>query len=136
MFRSGKQPKIRGKNFMTRVTFEPIIHERKKICISKVLFLTLSLLFADQRLTFAMVSVLLGLSVALAPVLQLVPSAILFGIFLYMGVSSINGIQFFDRIFLLLMPVKHHPRVSYVRKVGRLLYLIFLNPLRSVAFNF
>ena len=76
-------------------------------------------LLSDQRLTFAMVSVLLGLSVALAPVLQLVPSAILFGIFLYMGVSSINGIQFFDRIFLLLMPVKHHPRVSYVRKVCR-----------------
>ena len=65
-----------------------------------------------------MVSVLLGLSVLLAPLLKLVPFAVLFGVFLYMGVSSINGIQLFDRLSLLLMPVKHHPSVSYVRKVS------------------
>merc|ERR1711881_235583 len=63
------------------------------------------------------VSVLLLVSVALAPVLKLVPFAILFGVFLYMGVSGMNGVQFFDRIFLMLKPVKHHPPVSYVQKV-------------------
>ena len=47
----------------------------------------------------------------------MVPFAVLFGVFLYMGVSSINGIQFFDRLSLLLLPVKHHPQVSYVRRV-------------------
>merc|ERR1719266_2230135 len=56
-------------------------------------------------------------SVALAPVLKLVPFAILFGVFLYMGVSGMNGVQFFDRVFLTLKPVKHHPPVSYVQKV-------------------
>jgi hypothetical protein len=71
----------------------------------------------DQRLTAFIVSALLGLSVLLAPLLKLVPYAVLFGVFLYMGVSSMNGIQFFDRLSLLLMPVKHHPSVSYVRRV-------------------
>ena len=47
-----------------------------------------------------------------------VPFATLFGVFLYMGVSSINGIQLFDRLILLIVPVKHHPRVSYVRRVS------------------
>ena len=71
----------------------------------------------DQRLSFFLVSLLLGLSVLLSPVLKLVPYAVLFGVFLYMGVSSINGIQLFDRVALLLKPVKYHPTVSYVRKV-------------------
>jgi solute carrier family 4 anion exchanger 2 len=71
----------------------------------------------DQRLSFLLVSILLGLSVLLAPLLKLVPFAVLFGVFLYMGVSSINGIQLFDRLRLLFMPVKHHPSVSYVRRV-------------------
>merc|ERR1719245_2293800 len=61
----------------------------------------------DQRLSFLLVSILLGVSVVLAPVLKMVPYAVLFGVFLYMGVSSINGIQLFDRLALLLMPVKH-----------------------------
>ena len=71
----------------------------------------------DQRLSFLLVSVLLGVSVALGPVLKFVPFAVLFGVFLYMGVSGIAGNQLFDRIFLMLQPVKHHPSVSYVRRV-------------------
>lgn len=42
----------------------------------------------------------------------------LFGIFLYMGVTSLNGIQFYERLHLLLMPPKHHPDVTYVKKVS------------------
>lgn len=41
----------------------------------------------------------------------------LFGIFLYMGVTSLNGIQFYERLQLLLMPPKHHPDLPYVKKV-------------------
>merc|ERR1712107_319960 len=47
----------------------------------------------------------------------LVPFAVLFGVFLYMGVSGMNGVQFFDRVSLCFMPVKHHPTVSYVQNV-------------------
>ena len=28
-----------------------------------------------------------------------------------------NGVQFFDRVFLCFMPRKHHPNVSYVQSV-------------------
>merc|ERR1712051_1100186 len=71
----------------------------------------------DQRMTAFTVSVLLGVSVLLAPILKLVPFAVLFGVFLYMGVSGMNGVQFFDRVSLCFMPVKHHPPVSYVQNV-------------------
>lgn len=50
-------------------------------------------------------------------VLRQVAIAVLFGVFLYMGVASLNGIQFWERIRLLFTPVKHHPDVGYVRKV-------------------
>jgi solute carrier family 4 anion exchanger 2 len=71
----------------------------------------------DQRLTAFAVSVLLGISVLLSPVLKLVPFAVLFGVFLYMGQSGMNGVQFFDRLWLFIKPTKHHPEVSYVRQV-------------------
>lgn len=60
----------------------------------------------------------------MAPLLRLVPMAVVVGIFLYMGVASIDGIQFFDRMKLLFMPVKHHPQASYVRKVRDILFII------------
>ncbi|XP_018565326.1 band 3 anion transport protein isoform X2 [Anoplophora glabripennis] len=71
----------------------------------------------EQRLSALVVSLFVGLSVLMAPFLRLVPMAVVVGIFLYMGVASIDGIQFFDRMKLLFMPVKHHPQASYVRKV-------------------
>ena len=59
----------------------------------------------------------LGISILLGPVLTHVPVSVLFGVFLYMGVASLNGIQFWDRILLLFKPVKHHPDVGYVKRV-------------------
>ena len=61
-----------------------------------------------------------GASVFMGILLRKVPIAVLFGVFLYMGVASLNGIQFWDRILLLLTPVKHHPDTGYVRKVESL----------------
>lgn len=55
-------------------------------------------------------------------VLRQIPLAVLFGIFLYMGVMSLNGIQLTERLILLLMPPKYHPDQNYVRKVGQPLY--------------
>lgn len=52
------------------------------------------------------------------PILKYVPLAVLFGIFLYMGVTSLFGIQLFDRILLLLMPPKYHPKEAYVTRVS------------------
>ncbi|XP_073975521.1 anion exchange protein Ae2 isoform X4 [Rhodnius prolixus] len=79
----------------------------------------------EQRVSALCVSVLVGLSVLMSPLLRLVPMAVLFGVFLYMGISSINGIQFFDRFRLFFMPVKHHPQVAYVRRVQTLKMHLF-----------
>ena len=85
---------------------------------SKKFLLNLNLLFiSDQRVSFSAISLLLGASVVLADALQQVPFAVLYGVFLYMGISGIAGIQLFDRLFLMFMPVKHHPRVGYTRRV-------------------
>ncbi|CAH2103224.1 unnamed protein product [Euphydryas editha] len=71
----------------------------------------------EQRLTGLLVSFLVGISVLASGFLRSVPMAVLFGVFLYMGISALGGIQFWDRCILLLKPVKHHPQVPYVRRV-------------------
>lgn len=71
----------------------------------------------------------------MAPLLRLIPMAVLFGIFLYMGVSSMIGVQLFDRLMdannyfyisitlfyfrlrLFTMPVKYHNSEEYVKRV-------------------
>uniref|UniRef100_A0A8C8E5S9 Anion exchange protein n=1 Tax=Otus sunia TaxID=257818 RepID=A0A8C8E5S9_9STRI len=46
-----------------------------------------------------------------------IPMPVLYGVFLYMGVSSLRGIQFFDRLKLFWMPAKHQPDFIYLRHV-------------------
>ncbi|KAM9200484.1 anion exchange protein 2 isoform 1-T1 [Mergus octosetaceus] len=79
----------------------------------------------EQRVTGLLVAVLVGLSIVIGKLLQQIPLAVLFGIFLYMGVTSLNGIQFYERLQLLLMPPKHHPDVPYVKKVRTLRMHLF-----------
>ncbi|XP_065119543.1 electrogenic sodium bicarbonate cotransporter 4 isoform X1 [Paramisgurnus dabryanus] len=71
----------------------------------------------EQRLTGTLVFVLTGVSVFLAPVLQYIPMPVLYGVFLYMGVASLHGIQFWERIKLYLMPAKHQPDFAFLRHV-------------------
>ncbi|KAK9537913.1 hypothetical protein VZT92_005488 [Zoarces viviparus] len=71
----------------------------------------------EQRLTGLLVAVLVGMSIVMTDVLRLIPLAVLFGIFLYMGVTSLTGIQLYERITLMVTPAKHHPDHTYVTKV-------------------
>uniref|UniRef100_A0A8C5GUM9 Anion exchange protein n=1 Tax=Gouania willdenowi TaxID=441366 RepID=A0A8C5GUM9_GOUWI len=71
----------------------------------------------EQRVTGVFVFVLTGLSVFMSPMLKFIPMPVLYGVFLYMGVASLNGVQFMDRIKLLLMPAKHQPDLVYLRHV-------------------
>uniref|UniRef100_A0A8C6VRU4 Anion exchange protein n=1 Tax=Naja naja TaxID=35670 RepID=A0A8C6VRU4_NAJNA len=71
----------------------------------------------EQRATGVMIFVLMGLSVFITSVLKFIPMPVLYGVFLYMGVSSLNGIQFFDRLKLVGMPTKHQPDFIYLRHV-------------------
>ncbi|KAM9634454.1 electroneutral sodium bicarbonate exchanger 1-like [Morphnus guianensis] len=78
----------------------------------------------EQRVTGLLIFVLMGCSVFFTSVLKFIPMPVLYGIFLYMGVSSLRGIQFFDRLKLFWMPAKHQPDFIYLRHV----------PLRKVHF--
>uniref|UniRef100_A0A4W5LLS6 Anion exchange protein n=1 Tax=Hucho hucho TaxID=62062 RepID=A0A4W5LLS6_9TELE len=71
----------------------------------------------EQRVTGLVVAVLVGMSIVMTGVLRNIPLAVLFGIFLYMGVTSITGIQLYERITLMFTPTKHHPDHIYVSKV-------------------
>nr|CAB3266295.1 electroneutral sodium bicarbonate exchanger 1 [Phallusia mammillata] len=71
----------------------------------------------EQRVTGLMIFLMIGLSVFLTPVLAYIPMPVLYGVFLYMGVSSLRGVQFFDRLKLFLMPPKHQPDFIYLRHV-------------------
>ncbi|XP_056306982.1 anion exchange protein 2b [Danio aesculapii] len=79
----------------------------------------------EQRVTGLLVAILVGLSIVIGDLLRQIPIAVLFGIFLYMGVMSLNGIQMTERILLLLMPPKYHPDHTYVRKVRTLRMHLF-----------
>uniref|UniRef100_A0A8B9JZJ1 Solute carrier family 4 member 7 n=1 Tax=Astyanax mexicanus TaxID=7994 RepID=A0A8B9JZJ1_ASTMX len=71
----------------------------------------------EQRLTGVLIFTLMGCSVFMTSVLKFIPMPVLYGVFLYMGVSSLKGIQFFDRIKLFGMPAKHQPDLIYLRYV-------------------
>ncbi|XP_040289168.1 sodium bicarbonate cotransporter 3 isoform X7 [Bufo bufo] len=71
----------------------------------------------EQRVTGLLIFVLMGLSVFMTSVLKFIPMPVLYGVFLYMGASSLKGIQFFDRIKLFAMPAKHQPDLIYLRYV-------------------
>lgn len=42
---------------------------------------------------------------------------VLFGVFLYMGAASLKGLQLFDRILIMFMPVKYQPDYLFLRQV-------------------
>nr|ACC64571.1 solute carrier family 4, anion exchanger, member 3 isoform 1 (predicted) [Rhinolophus ferrumequinum] len=71
----------------------------------------------EQRVTGVLIASLVGLSIVMGSVLRRIPLAVLFGIFLYMGVTSLSGIQLSQRLLLIFMPAKHHPEQPYVTKV-------------------
>ncbi|XP_029023356.1 sodium-driven chloride bicarbonate exchanger-like isoform X3 [Betta splendens] len=71
----------------------------------------------EQRFTGLMIFTLMGCSVFMTSVLKFIPMPVLYGVFLYMGASSLRGIQLFDRLRLFGMPAKHQPDFIYLRHV-------------------
>ncbi|XP_074878096.1 electroneutral sodium bicarbonate exchanger 1-like [Buteo buteo] len=65
----------------------------------------------EQRVTGLLIFGLMGCSVFFTSVLKFIPMPVLYGVFLYMGVSSLRGIQLF------WMPAKHQPDFIYLRHV-------------------
>lgn len=71
----------------------------------------------EQRVTHVLIFLTIGCSVFLTPLLRHIPMPILFGVFLYMGASSLKGLQLFDRILIMFMPVKYQPDYIFLRQV-------------------
>lgn len=71
----------------------------------------------EQRVTALAVGILSGLSVFMTKILKVIPMPVLYGVFLYMGVAALKGMQFIDRIALIFMPKKYQPDHMYLRHV-------------------
>lgn len=73
----------------------------------------------ETRVTGFVVHLAIGGSLLLLPYLKLIPMAVLYGLFLYMGVMSMKGNEFFARVLLFVTESSLYPSSHYVRKVPR-----------------
>ena len=71
----------------------------------------------ETRLTGVLVHAAVGLSLLALTLLQLIPMAVLFGLFLYMGVASMKGNQLFERLRLWIVDPSQYPQTYYMRAV-------------------
>ncbi|XP_035776460.1 sodium-driven chloride bicarbonate exchanger-like isoform X5 [Anopheles albimanus] len=71
----------------------------------------------EQRVTHILIFLTIGCSVLLTPLLSHIPMPVLYGVFLYMGVSALKGLQFFDRLLIMFMPAKYQPDYMFLRQV-------------------
>ncbi|XP_056282361.1 sodium bicarbonate transporter-like protein 11 [Pseudoliparis swirei] len=72
----------------------------------------------ETRLTSLTANIFIGASVLLLPLpLQWIPKPVLYGLFLYIALTSIDGNQLCDRMALLLKEQTSYPPTHYIRKV-------------------
>jgi len=71
----------------------------------------------ETRLTGLAISLLMGCSLLLLPFLKLIPLAALYGLFLYMGVVSLGGNQFIERLIRWITDPALYPKTHYTRTV-------------------
>lgn len=71
----------------------------------------------ENRLSGLAIHVLVGLSLLALPLLNAIPLSVLFGLFLFMGVTSMGGNQLFERINLLIADPTRYAPTYYLRVV-------------------
>ncbi|XP_056296019.1 solute carrier family 4 member 11-like isoform X2 [Pseudoliparis swirei] len=72
----------------------------------------------ETRLTSLVANILIGLSVFMLPIpLQWIPKPVLYGLFLYIAATSLDGNQMVDRMALLLKEQTSYPPTHYIRRV-------------------
>ncbi len=79
----------------------------------------------ENRLTPLAIHILIGASLFLIPLLKMIPMAVLYGVFLYMGIVSMSGNQFFERLALWVKDPALYPATHYMRRVPRKVIHIF-----------
>ena len=73
----------------------------------------------ENRLTPLVVHLLIGGSLAFLGLLREIPMSVVFGLFLFMGIASLRGNQFVDRLKLWITDPTLYPPTHYVRRVSR-----------------
>lgn len=76
----------------------------------------------ETRLSGLLIHLLIGVSLFFLPYIAMVPMAVLYGLFLFMGFSSLSGNQFYERLMLWVTDPQHYPSYPYLAGI----------PLRSV----
>lgn len=71
----------------------------------------------ENRVTGLAIHLMIGASLLLLPWLKMIPMAVLYGLFLFMGVVSMRGNQFFERMSLWAMEPSLYPATHYIRRV-------------------
>jgi len=69
----------------------------------------------ETRLTGLFAHALVGFSLLALKLIQLIPLPVLLGVFLFMGLSSMPGIQFWNRILMFLMQPSKYPETPYTQ---------------------
>lgn len=73
----------------------------------------------ENRLSGLIIHCLIAASIFFLGYIGYIPMAVLFGLFLYMGLASLTGNQFFDRLMLLVTDPKLYPRTHYTKLVPK-----------------
>jgi hypothetical protein len=71
----------------------------------------------ENRVSPLLVHLLIGGSLLLLPLVNLIPNAVLFGLFLYMGFTTLAGNDLFERVRLWITDPALYPRTHYIRTV-------------------
>jgi hypothetical protein len=71
----------------------------------------------ENRLSPLLIHLMIGASVFLLSYFGYIPMAVLYGLFLYMGLASLGGNQFFERLTLWVTDPKLYPKNHYTKSV-------------------
>jgi hypothetical protein len=77
--------------------------ERKEVIVS----------VRENRISPLAIHVGIGASLLFLPIVQLIPMSVLFGLFLYMGFTTLAGNEFFERFRLWLMDPRLYPKTHH-----------------------
>ena len=71
----------------------------------------------ENRVTGLAIHLLIAGTLFVLPLLEYIPMATLYGIFLFMGFASLRGVQFIERMSLWIMDSSLYPVTHYTRRV-------------------
>lgn len=73
----------------------------------------------ETRLTYFFSHLLVGLSLLFLSALKLIPLSVLLGVFLFMGLSSMPGLQFWNRFLMFFQQPSMYPETPYTKYMSK-----------------